>query len=118
MPDKHLDETQIARFVSGELNDAEMEAVLEHVVECDACMERADAAWQKQPVGAALRSAGHMDADKALQMEQKLLRRINRSNLGGAMVGFGVGGFSSVLLALVRPFLTRRNPPHKGTDHD
>lgn len=118
MPDIHPDKVQIALFVSGRLDEAASDAVLQHIVECDACMELAEAAWQNQPVGTALQNVGRLDAEKARQMESRLLRRIHRSDLGGAVIGFGIGGFSNVLLALVRPFLTPSNSSRKGAEHD
>lgn len=118
MADEHLSDATIEQFVAGELSEAEEEAALFHMADCDECMARADALWQTQPTAVALDHAIQLDEDKARQMESKLVRRINRSNLGNSVVQFGIGGFSNVMLAMIRPFLSQNKSRRKGEDHD
>lgn len=103
--DQHPDLPTLLQFVNGTLDGATTNQVMQHMAECDACLETVDRLWAEKPSALAVSADLDLDRQTARKIERKLLKRINRSNLGGSVVNFGIGGFANVLLAVIRPFL-------------
>jgi anti-sigma factor RsiW len=102
---QHPDLPALRQFVNGTLDSATTIEVMQHMAECDACLEIVDRLWAEKPSALAVSADLDLDKQTARKIERKLLKRINRSNLGGSIVNFGIGGFANVLLAVIRPFL-------------
>jgi|GEM_PF-6398134 len=115
---QHPDLPTLRKFVNGSLDSATTNQVMQHMAECDACLETVDRLWTEKPVAAAVSPVINLDKHTARTIERKLLKRINRSNLGGTVVNFGIGGFANVLLAVIRPFLGSVQHNHTTGEND
>ncbi len=121
MTHHHLDQSTLDKLTNGGLSDQEIDAILIDAADCDECMEKIDQMWQTTNIGLMMSRVSEPNAEQAQQMEDLLLRRIHRSNFGQSIVSFGLGGFSNVLMAFLRPFLSQNAPPtHRrgDTPHD
>ncbi|MCB0154733.1 MAG: zf-HC2 domain-containing protein [Anaerolineae bacterium] len=92
-------------FVSGQLTEAETEAVINHLVECDDCLEAVDLLWNSQSAEAGPGSISSLDAATVQRLEQQLLRRIHRSNLAGRAVWLGTSGLMETYLTMLPPLV-------------
>lgn len=113
----HIDVQTLRRFVAGSLDNEATNRVMAHLAECDACLEMVDQLWTEKPTTTVSKVAD-LDRRTARSIERRLLKRINRSNLGGTMVNFGIGGFANVLLAIIRPFLAKTQTNSTLGEHD
>lgn len=92
-------------FVSGQLTEAETEAVINHLAECDDCLETVDLLWNSQSAEVGPRSISSLDAITVQRLEQQLLRRIHRSNLAGRAVWLGTSGLVETYLTMLPPLV-------------
>ena len=100
----HINDKTLERYVAGQLSPSAAEVILSHLETCDHCIERVEELWAVADIGAAVPKASEkLDTEKTAEMEDLLVNRIHRSNLGGKLVEVGLSGFLDVMLALLRP---------------
>lgn len=99
-----IDTEQLKKFVDGQLDATETEKVLNLLANSDEALEHVDRLWDAQYTQL---SAKNITPQTAKKIEGRLMRQINRSNLGAAVAKMGIQGFAEVLLALVRPFIPK-----------
>ncbi len=104
----HISQERLEQFVTGLLSEAEAEDVMSHLAECEQCLSLTDTLWTSQPVGRTLSESVDLDVTTAERLERRLVSRIHRSNLSGAVVRLGTQGFMSVALGLLRPLIVTR----------
>ena len=100
----------LAAFIKGSLTDIESETILTHLEECEHCLSIVDSLWEEggwQDSNSNLR----LDHDTAARLEQKLYRRIHRSQLAGDVVTLGTRGMFETVFALLAPFIGMFSPP-------
>ncbi|WP_420629520.1 hypothetical protein [Candidatus Leptofilum sp.] len=102
---KPLSKELLRRFVAGELNNAENEAILAQLAEDDASLELADALWEEQLSQTAVVELPDLEPERAQRVRRRLIHRIHRSDLAKNVVKMGTGGFSNVAMSLLRPLL-------------
>ncbi len=105
---KHLNLENMRAFVSGKLDEAENEAIITHLGECDTCLGKMDQLWTTQPNGNIIRFPSMMD-EQVQKLEENFLRRMQRANLGNRVIHFGTTGFLQVVLALLAPWFATRH---------
>ncbi len=106
-----INQEQLKRFVNGQLDAAKTEEVLNLLATSDEALDIVDRLWNEQPVQL---NAKDIDPQTAKKIEKRLMRQINRSNLGGTVVKMSIQGFAEVLLALVRPFVPKTHLTNKN----
>lgn len=104
----------LRRFVAGELDDAENEAILARLAEDEASLELVDALWQEQPSQTAVHNLPDLEPDRAQQIRRQLIQQIHRADLAVSIVKMGTTGFGSVALSLLRPLLNNQNQARKN----
>ncbi len=104
----------LRRFVAGELDDAENEAIMARLAEDEASLELVDALWQEQPSQTAVHNLPDLEPDRAQQMRRQLIQQIHRADLAVSIVKMGTTGFGSVALSLLRPLLNNKNQNRKN----
>ena len=111
----HWSNENLAAFVSGRLTEIETEAILTHLEECEHCLTIVDGLWEEggwQDLDSNL----HLDKEAAARLEQKLYRRIHRSQLAGDVVALGTRGMLQTVFALMAPFVGMLSPS-KSEEH-
>ncbi len=101
---KHPASETLEDFVNGHLMTAEVEAVVDHLSECEACLAIADRLWSQHLDG----EIPDLSQEVAGRIEDNLRRRIHRSELGGQATRLGTQGLLLVWWALLRPLFGRR----------
>ena len=104
----------LRRFVAGELDDAENEAIMARLAEDEASLELVDALWQEQPSQTAVHNLPDLEPDRAQQMRRQLIQQIHRADLAVSIGKMGTTGFGSVALSLLRPLLNNKNQNRKN----
>ncbi|WP_420645766.1 hypothetical protein [Candidatus Leptofilum sp.] len=111
---KPLSKELLRRFVAGELNDTENEAVMAQLAEDEASLEIVDALWEGQPSQTAVIKLPDLDPERAQRVRRRLIHQIHRSDLAKNVVRMGTGGFSSVAISLLRPLLDTPNKEQRN----
>lgn len=106
---KPLSQQLLRRFVAGELDAAEAEAVMAQLAEDEASLEMVDALWQEQPSQTAVVELPDLDPERAQQVRRRIIHQIHRSDLALNVAKMGVQGFGSVAVGLLRPLLDTKN---------
>ena len=109
-----LSKELLRRFVAGELDNAENEAIMARLAEDEASLEIVDALWQEQPSQTAVYDLPDLEPDRAQQMRRQIIKQIHRADLAVNIVKMGTTGFSSVALGLLRPLLNNKNLHRKN----
>jgi hypothetical protein len=109
-----LSKELLRRFVAGELDNAENEAIMARLAEDEASLEIVDALWQEQPSQTAVYDLPDLEPDRAQQMRRQIIRQIHRADLAVNIVKMGTTGFGSVALGLLRPLLNNKNRHRKN----
>ena len=104
----------LRRFVAGELDDAENEAIMARLAEDEASLELVDALWQEQPSQPAVHNLPDLEPARAQQKRRQLIQQIHRADLAVSIVKMGTTGFGSVALSLLRPLLNNKNQNRKN----
>ena len=99
----------LRKFVAGELDEAQHEAVLAHLAEDDASLEIVDALWEEQASHTAVPKLPKLKPERASQIRRQLVHQIHRTTLTKNMIQMGTQGFSSVAGSLLRPLLSNNN---------
>lgn len=102
---KPLSKELLRRFVAGELDDAENEAIMAQLAEDEASLELVDALWEEQPSQTAVFDLPDLEPERAQRVRRRLIHQIHRSDLAKNVVCMGTTGFGSVALSLLRPLL-------------
>lgn len=110
----HPDDQTLVRLVAGKLEPDRSEAVLSHISDCDACLERAEAAWGGIENLAGVTEAPPIGDRSALEIEIRLLRRVHLAQLGTQVSWLVTDGFLAVVLVLLRPVFGRSMPGTGG----
>lgn len=106
---KPLSKELLRRFVAGELDDAQNEAIMARLAEDEASLGFVDALWQEQPSQTAVLDLPDLAPERARQMRRRVTRQIHRADLAMSMVKMGTRGFGDVALSLLRPLLSNKN---------
>ena len=106
---KPLSKELLRRFVAGELDDAENEAIMAQLAEDDASLELVDALWEEQLSQTAVVKLPNLEPERAQRVRRRLIRQIHRSDLTMNVVKLGTQGFGSVAASLLRPLLSSHN---------
>lgn len=106
---KPLTKELLRRFVAGELDDAENEAVLAQLAEDETSLKYVDALWEAQPSQTAVAQLPDLEPERAQRVRRRLIHQIHRSDLAKNMVRMGTTGFGSVAMSLLRPLLETPN---------
>lgn len=91
---EHLQPGEIKSYVNGELGEIEIERVIEHVSNCEICLELVDLAWGN------LELSESVDSSK---IKMRLMRKIHRTNLIGHFIRLSGKGFLVTFLGLLYP---------------
>lgn len=102
---KPLSKELLRRFVAGELDEAENEAVMAQLAEDENSLELVDALWEEQPSQTAVVELPDLEPEQAQRMRRRLIHQIHRSDLAKNVVKMGTTGFSGVAMGLLRPLL-------------
>jgi len=108
---KPLSQELLRRFVAGELDDAENEAIMARLTEDEASLEIVDALWHEQPSQTAVFELPELAPEQTQQIRRQLIRQIHRTDLATNVVKMGTTGFGYVAISLLRPLL---NPQNRG----
>ncbi len=92
-------------FVNGQLSETETTTILSHLAQCDQCLATVDQLWAEHPVGLASRAVPELDPIAAKRLENRLVKRIHRSDLGGRVVWLGTVGLMNTHLVMFGPML-------------
>lgn len=88
----HLSDTEIESLLSGRLSPGDEDAIWEHIESCDACLNRFERRTNQtvlsMQTGDALR--------RSARFHRRLMQRINREQVGRALVRFMLVGFSGL----------------------
>lgn len=106
---KPLSKELLRRFVAGELDEAENEAVMAQLAEDETSLALVDALWEEQPSQTAVGQLPDLDPEQARQVRRRLIRQIHQSDLALNIVKMGTQGFGSVAASLLRPLLEAPN---------
>ena len=99
------DEATLRAFAEGQLDEEEAQKVLELFLEDDDCLAAMDRIWAEQ---AQLKDESPaIESNAAARLEEMILARIRRTDLGGNVVNLGTQGLMKVLLALIQPFVRK-----------
>ena len=90
-------------LVAGRLKEAEEEAVILHLSECEPCLAIAEGLWRQQLDA----EIPDLDQEAAGRMEEGLRRRIHRSELGKQAVRLSTQGLVLAWSALLQPLFGR-----------
>jgi hypothetical protein len=93
----------LADLAAGRLADAEEQAVIAHLVECEPCLAAVDRLWDELLATSGL-AVPDLKPEAAERVERDLWRRIHRSDLAGETIRLGTHALLLVLLALLGPF--------------
>jgi hypothetical protein len=104
-----LSKELLRRFVAGELNDAENEAIMAQLVEDDDSLEMVDALWEEQLSQTAVAELPNLEPERAQSLRRRLIRQIHRADLTVNVLKMGTSGFASVATSLLRPLLSTHN---------
>lgn len=117
-----LSKALLRRFVAGELDDAENEAILARLAEDEASLAIVDALWQEQPSQTAVLQLPALEPERAQQVRRRIIQQIHRADLAVNVAKMGTKGFGRVALSLLRPLLNDKNRDrrnrrrHRGND--
>ena len=111
---KPLSKELLRRFVAGELDNAENEAIMARLAKDEASLNIVDALWQEQPSQTAVLQLPDLEPERAQQMRHQLIQQIHRADLAVNIVKMGTTGFGSVALSLLRPLLNNKNQDRKN----
>lgn len=103
---QHYDPDTLQAFVKGRLSETETEAVVAHLADCDVCLAAVDQLWAEQPLATHAPFVRDFDPTAVKALENRLLNRLHRSNLGSRTIWLGTAGLINTLLAIVRPFFS------------
>ena len=95
----------LRRFVAGELDDAENEAILAHLAEDEVSLAYVDALWGERPSQTAVAQLPDLAPEQARRVRRRLIKQIHQADLAVNMVRLGTHGFGSVAASLLRPLL-------------
>lgn len=99
------DEATLRAFAEGKLSEEDAQKVLELFLEDDNCLAAMDKIWAEQ---AQLNDTSPpIESNAAAKLEEMILARIRRTDLGGNVVKLGTQGLMKVLLALIQPFVKK-----------
>lgn len=90
-------------FVAGRLSETEVDLVLAHLAVCDQCLTSVDRLWAEHPAGLIAKSVPDLDAATAKKLEEQVVRRIQRSDLAGRLLGLGTVGLINANMAMLGP---------------
>jgi len=110
----HWSAEDLAAFVRGRLTDLENETIFAHLEACEQCFTIVDGFWAEGSLQE-LGFDGHLDKDAAARLEDKLYRRIHRSQLAGDVVTLGARGMLGSVIALFASFLGMLAPSNSDT---
>lgn len=106
---KPLSKELLRRFVAGDLDEAENEAVMAQLAEDETSLALVDALWEEQPSQTAVGQLPDLDPEQARRVRRRLIRQIHQSDLALNIVKMGTQGFGSVAASLLRPLLEAPN---------
>ena len=102
-------------FINGLLSDEENEAILTHLVTCQACETKVERMWEATPIGIAHSGMPVSGTADAADIEESLFRKIHRSELGGQFIKFYTQGFLGLISMLLHPIVSNiRRPKSSG----
>jgi anti-sigma factor RsiW len=107
----HLTEEQFERLYDGSLEAEEMEAMLRHLDDCEACLDRLDQWSEGHDVSLVADDAGAMSET----FQRKLMRRINREEASRAVLRLCFDHALRVFVFLATPFFAAINPKKPPT---
>lgn len=110
----HPTSAQLHEFIYDNLSQEDMGQVLDHLAECEGCLAEVDRLWQAVATPVAP-STPELDAHTAHRLRHQVMNRIHRTNLWGSIFTISTVGFSSVVMALIRPLSGR---PARRHTHD
>ncbi len=100
---EHPSPERLEELVQGVLGRREREATIEHLGECEVCMQVADGLWLgARAIDEEMPSMGDESRSK---IEDQLFRRIRVAAVGNELAWLATGGFLNTILALLRPLL-------------
>lgn len=106
-------EELLRRFVAGELDDAENEAIMAHLAENEASLAFVDALWEGRPSQTAVAELPNLAPEQARRVRRRLIRQIHQADLAMNVVRLGTHGFGSVAASLLRPLLGTPGPARR-----
>ncbi len=105
----HINSLDMQAIITGQLAEKKSAALITHLGECDACLDKMDQLWAAQSGNNSAIDFPDMTVEHAQQLEQNFLHRMHHGNLSNKVVHFGTVGFLQVLLALLAPWFATRH---------
>jgi hypothetical protein len=99
------------RFITGELEGSENNAIIDHLADCDFCLYEVERLWEENLILSAKTPASPLDLTTAKRLERTVLQRIHRSELAGVLFRLSIEGAFAVLLAFFRALFGIKKPP-------
>ena len=107
----HLTEEQLERLYDGGLESEKTEAILRHLDDCEACLDRLDRWSERHNVSLVVDEA----RAKSRTFPHKLMRRINREEASRAVLRLCFDHVLRVFVVLVTPLFAAINPKKPPT---
>ena len=91
----HLQPGEIEFYLKGMVDEIEEERVIQHLGECEICLEEVERLWNE------IEGIGSLDHER---IKEQLLKKINRTNLMGHFIRLNIKGFLYMITGLLYPF--------------
>ncbi|HUN22098.1 MAG TPA: hypothetical protein PK299_03075 [Anaerolineales bacterium] len=101
----------LADIALQDFSNAELDALVNHIVTCDNCLTAFDKDWESKEIGVVrqgLEESLNLNYNNKKIVEERLVKQIRYSQLGNDAIRMATAGLLDVLIALLRPFLIRR----------
>ena len=87
-------------FVAGNLDEAETNHIIEHIGQCDHCLQRVDTLWAATSPSTS-DTVPDLDTTTARRLESRLFRQLHVSELAGRSVWLGTSGLLDTYLTML-----------------
>ena len=101
---------EIEALVSGRLQGADAEGLLDHMQSCETCLEEADRLWASSP--ALSLAMPEPQPEELARGEQRMMARLSRSDLSGESLLLATLGVFLVFLSLLEPLIALFDKPN------
>jgi hypothetical protein len=111
MKTDHLQPEEIESYLRGTLDEIENEAIIQHLGECQECLEEVEQLWNENE------TIGRIDNEK---MKGQLLKKIHRTNLVGNFIKLSIRGFLFTAIGLLFPLQGKKQDTNqkKESSHE
>lgn len=115
---KHPELERIEEYVTGQLDEAESEAMLTHLATCDTCIDVVDRLWADAGIASRRGEIQDPDYRTVRSIHSGLLHRIHIQDLGYQLIKLSIVRPVQVLAACLRIFTAGRKTGMKEESSD